>query len=335
LTRFFISVNNKNVFKPLKILNLFFGVHPVKKVLQCTLGLLLLSLSTLQADLEFDGTISRETLPNAEKDQPFKFRLNADAVNRARFDKSEFKHQHIEFDDFEAEARAVLYYNKACREGIYTKLGYFYNHIRWHENPFFNQSDFNTAYTAIGGFTERLCDWLWLAELTLNVDTDHFDLAEYSYYDLILWGRYKYSENIGVHVGLLVETGMRIDWVYPIIGFDWQPNESWKLNLIFPINVSAVYLIDECWSLALAGRIFQARHRVGKDQPLRKGLLTYQATGLELAVNFDCDSWLVLNLHSGYNLGGVFKVANRHYEHKHRFDFNGAGYLGGEIAVKF
>lgn len=355
----------------------------------CCLGLLLFCWSTMNAEVEVDGTYSAETLPHTEKMQPFKIKVTGNSVGSAKFEEHGFKHHRydsyydisttseeswssedprrfgrhgykhsdtsadrsivsddirlvdyyygfkddkIRFDEVNAEARAVFYYNQKCKEGLYATLGYSYDHIK---TPFFRQSDFNNASLAIGGFTERVCHWLWLAEVKMSINTDHFNIADYAYYDILLWGRYAYSPTINIHAGFLVETGMRIDWIWPIVGFDWQPNDSWKLNLVFPVNISAQYFFTKCLSVALAARFWQIRQRVGGDEPIPNGLLTYKATGIEVAANYDCSDWLILNVHGGYNCGGVFKIANHRYEHKHRFDFNGAGYVGGEVAVRF
>jgi len=306
----------------------------VKKILSITFGILLFSYS-LQADL-VDGTIAAETMPKpeqAEKGYPFKVELSGDAVGKAKF-----KHSgegHLKFNKIRVEGRGIFYHNDEFNEGAYATLGYQAIKLDWNENPYFSQTEFRTADLSIGAFTEHCCDWRWVGEASINIETDHPNFNEYSFYDLLLWGRYTYCEHIGIHVGMVVQTGMRIDQVYPVIGVDWQIDEKWKLNLIYPLNVSLVYQMSKCWSVALAARAFYERHRVGSHANLPRALVIYENTGGELAINYDCDRWLSVNVHAGYTTGGIYKVANQDYRHRHRFKFDGAAYAGGELALRF
>lgn len=303
-------------------------------------GTLLLSWSLIQADSVMDmdidqGPYGSETLPSPQETAyPFKFSANANFIGKAKFKKDKQKGQHLQYNDEEVNARLIYFYNPDYKEGAYLTLGYNHTHLKWNENPYFEKHDFRVASLTLGAFTHRICNWLWLGALDINVDTDHVDF-EYTNYDALLWGRYAYRSDLGVNIGLIVETGMKIDHLYPIFGIDWDISEKWKLNLIYPVNVSILYQFSKNWSISLAARAFKTRNRVGSHEPLPKGIIMYQNTGAEINLEYDEEEKLSANIYGGYTFGGTLKIANRHYEHKHRFPFKSAGYVGGEVGVKF
>lgn len=319
--------------------------NSVKKAIYITLGTLLTCfLPTLQAEI-LEGSYGSIEMPHPEHvasgqdeecgdGKAFKLEVSGDAIGKAKIDHSDGR-GHVKYNTFDVDFRFVFHYNKEYQEGLYGILNYQASEINWNKNPFFHKTEFHTASVTLGGFTHRLCNWRWVGEVAINIDTDHPNFTDYAFYDILLWGRYAYSCDVGLHVGLLVRTGMKIDWVYPVLGFDWTINDQWKLNVVFPVNVSLVYKFHKCWSVALAGRAFSERHRVGSHEPLPKALVTYRNAGGELALNYDCDQWLSANAHIGYSFGGTLKIANKEYEHRHHFDFKSAGYVGGELAVRF
>jgi len=304
-------------------------------------GVLLLSWSALQADsaMEMDADqvpYGSETLPRTEDAKnPLKISANANFVGKAKFEKHDEKGQSLQYSDEEVDARFIYYYNPRHQEGAYVTVGYNNTRLRWKENPYFDKHDFHTASLTLGAFTHRICNWLWLGSININLDTDHPNLSEYANYDAMFWGRYTYHSDIGFNVGLLIQTGMKIDHLYPIIGIDWQISDKWTLNLVYPVNISLQYAICDYWSVSVAGRAFESRNRAGSHEPLPKALITYRNTGVEVDLDFDYKEWISANLHGGYSFGGTLKIANRHYEHKHRLPFKSAGYIGGEVGMKF
>lgn len=128
---------------------------------------------------------------------------------------------------------------------------------------------------------------------------------------------------------------MRIDNVYPILGFDWKPNDKWEVNAVFPVNMAIVYNWTDNFAFALAGRLWNSRFRLGEDEPIPDGLLKYTNSGIELQGRYQYCSWISAQIRAGYSFGGQLKVANRKYQDKMHFDFEGAPYLGGELLLEF
>ena len=308
----------------------------MKNLICFLVGGIILSYAPLSADLETTVAGSEEmVMPQEEESHPFTFQIYGDNICKSKFKDSDDEGQ-ISFNEYQVEFGIVYYYNPSCVEGANITLNYTRDELRWNENPSFDQEHFNTATIAFGGFTQRLCNWLWQAQVAFNIDTDHVkEIASYTTYDILLWGRYDYCQDLGIHVGFLAQTGLQIDRVYPVLGVDWTLGCNWKLNLIFPLNISLVYNITDNFSLALATRFFSSRHRVNEHEELERAVFAYRNGGLELAANYNIGSCFKFNVHGGYTSGGTLKIANRHNDHPHHYRFKSAPYYGGELTFSF
>lgn len=289
----------------------------------------------LEAYFESDGSLENEPWTGNDEVRPFAIEVTGDAIGKAKFEEENFEGQSFKYSVVALEGGMGFYYDPCYKEAAGFTVGYNLVHLDWHNNPFFSQSHFHILRVALGGITERLANWTWKGQIAIDMDTDHFNISEYAYYDFFFWGRYTYSPCVNIHIGMLGETGMKIDHIYPIIGFDWRINDHWQLNVIYPVNISAQYLIDESWSVELATRFFDDRYRVGKSEPLSQGLVCYRTTGIELGVNYEYNDWLTANIHGGTTLRSNLKVATRHYNHREHLRLKPAGYFGGELEVKF
>lgn len=298
-----------------------------------TLSLLINSLNA-----EFDITdVSSKVITDYTKEdggRPCRLEFTYDYVGKAKFARSHF--HDFTYQEGQAEALCIYYYDPCLVEGATIALAYNRTRLDWAKNPFFDRKNYNTLIVSFGGFSNRVKNWTWLADVSINFDTDYFStIGDYTTYDMLLWGRYTYLCDIGLHLGFIAQTGMKIDRIYPIIGADWEYNENWKFSLVFPVNISALYKINCNWSIALAGRVFDTRHRAEKNANVSRAVWAYRNAGAEVDLNYRYSSWLLANVHAGYTFGGKLKVANRHYEHRRNIHYNGAGYVGAEIDASF
>lgn len=321
----------------------------VKKIWMVFTAISFLSINSVFGQLSSDDYAAQamlaEQLTEGEESslKPFSVSATFDIAAKADFKRKKC-HQRlhdVQFGIGEINASAGFYYNPVCKEGLIASLGYSYTRIDW-DNPYIKQDHFNTANVALAGFTHRAAPWTWSGQVQVNADIDHFSLAEYLTYNLILAGRYACNEWVGLHAGFIALTGMKIDRVYPIIGIDWKISEVWKLNLIFPLNVSLLYSLNKEWSVGVAGRGFEERYRIGRQTstPLHRkysrGLVEYRATGVEAGIYYlSCDESLQGNLHIGELLGGTLKISDEHHHQSHRFRFRSAPYIGGDFAYRF
>lgn len=288
----------------------------------------------LCGEMTDDSIIQKTWLHGQDEGTPFHVKFNFDSTAKADMKhKSQGKIQYAEVD---LEGRMVVYYDECHKDAAYVLAGYEYTRINWNRNPFFNQKDFNTVSLGIGASSKRMYDWLWLGEVRANFDVNHFRFSEYITWDLFAWGRYTYCPGFNIHVGILAFTGMKFDRVFPIIGFDWFITENWKLNAVFPLDMSIEYFLTDNWSISLAAKGILSRHRVGPNENITRAVVVYTAGGIELGLDYlSCDGRFSANAHVGEMIGGRLKVANRHYHHKRHFDFKTSPYVGGEVAYRF
>ncbi|MDP1880253.1 MAG: DUF6268 family outer membrane beta-barrel protein [Parachlamydiaceae bacterium] len=286
------------------------------------------------ADAELDQeNVGSENIQEIAKRSPFSFQTHYDHTGKAKIKNTFEKGNHIVFAEANVEAGGVFYYNECYSEGLRLGLGFEATHIGFESNPYFNQDNFETLSVNLSGFTKRVKNWFWRSQLSANIDTCEWS-TNYTSYDILLWGRYTFSNPIGVHIGLWAQTGLNMNYVYPIIGFDWEISKRWKLNLVFPMNMSLQYTINKQWVLALAGRAFDSRYRVHKKISSFKDLVHYQNAGAEFMVMYDSNG-MTANVHVGMTLGGRYRIANKNNHHATNYRLDPVGYAGGEIDVSF
>lgn len=313
----------------------------MKKMIYRILPAILMSTSWLSAQVDFGDNSSANIEPVAAEEDcggPFKIEVAADYVGEAKIKKNCHGLKDVTFATGIAEVNFVFYYDKCYKEGAAIAVGYERTYLDVKNNPYFKQRDFDTVSVFLSGFTERACDWEWRGQVTVNFDNiESWNYSDYMNYDLLLWGRYHYCEDIGLHIGFLAQTGMKIDRVYPVIGIDWKYNCDWKFNLIFPLNISVVYTITPSWSVSVASRFFDQRHRAKKSHEglFSEALWSYRTAGGELALMYNPTKCITANIHGGYDFGGHLKIADRHYHHRKRLRLDGAPYAGASLDWNF
>lgn len=307
-----------------------------KRSISTFLALATLSTSILSAfDIDIDNSdFSAETISEPEGGGAFHVGAYIDAIQGAEIRNGFYKGDKIHFAEASGEIGMVFYHCPAYAEGAAVAISYTYTQIKWDENPWFNQDHFNTVSLVFSGFSNRLCRWMWKSQVAINMDANQWDLEDYSTYDILLWGRYEYRKDIGVHIGFLAQTGMQMDRVYPILGADWQVSKRWKLNLVYPVNISLDYLVTDNWSFALAGRAFNSRHRVSPRESHPRYVVRYENTGAEFAVKYS-QSQLTANVHAGTTLGGRYRIADKNNNHPHTYKLDPSLYVGAEVNMRF
>jgi hypothetical protein len=269
------------------------------------------------------------------KPTPFSFSSSFDAVAKAKIKKGFHKGEELRFAVAEIEGALVFYYDPVYTEGANVALTYEVTRIQWDENLYIDQSLFHTVSLSFGFFTKRIDNWLWRAQIAANADSPGKNFTgEYINYDALVWGRYEFNKCIGVHAGFLLQTGMRMDKGWPIFGFDWQINPKWKLNLVYPVNISLDYDYSKNWTLGLAARLFNSRHRVKRDECNGRSLVRYENTGAEFYVKYEAHN-VEYNVHAGTTLGGRYRIASPSNNHPRTVKLCGAPYVGAEANVKF
>lgn len=303
--------------------------------------LLFVSCSLLFVHTNLFGEIDDDIFGLEEIDEPKKqpgpFRIEAefDSVASTHINKDGFRDQKLSFSNWRGSTGMAFCYFAYAREAYAAGVAYTYSRLCWDENPYFHQSDFSQVSFLLRLFSNRFCEWIWQGQLAVNIDANEWDFNQYANYDLILWGRYDYNDCTNLHLGVIVQTGMKMDRVYPIIGFDYVVNKCWKLNAVFPVNISLAYNYDSNLSAALAMRFFDVRYRVSKDENLSMGLFAYRNSGVELAILYEDDPCLEGNIHVGSTLGGMLRISDHNNKHPKHFKLDPALYVGGELVWSF
>lgn len=291
--------------------------------------------SIARAQEEVYSDVGSESIeePNKGSSSPFSFAAFTDVTGKAKINKNFFKGDEFQFGVANAELTCVYYYCPEYSEAANVALAYTETYFGWKENPWFDQTDFHTVTLSLGGITKRFNRWTWRGQLQINYDG--FEVFETAYfnYNIILWGRYQWCKDIGIHMGFYVETGMRMDRIYPIIGFDWQISQRWKLNAVFPFDMSLQYLITKEWTVALAGRTFSSRHRVGPDESHPRYVARYGGFGIEGMLKYTGNGFTA-NIHAGVT-SARYRIANQQNHHPRTFHLDPAGYVGALIETKF
>lgn len=314
-----------------------------KKWLLSILSITLLTSLSAYDSSDYDESIPvDEDLFQLEKEQgvtnplityPYQFKLYYDYISRSKLKNCEFEDEKVGF----SEGQTQLYYNTFCsqHECLIFGLGYSYTHLNWDREGKFDQATFNNLVLSLGSYTTRIPDWLWQGGMSAEIDTRQWSFSNYTLYYFLLWGRYEYRENIGLHIGTIFRTGLRQNKILPIIGFDWTFCQKWKLSIIYPLDISLNYSINDCWSLSVAGRIWNSRHRLDKHDDCPKSIMEYRNRGIEGAVNYHYTKSLTANLHVGCTRGGDVKWTNSNNRHARTFRFESAVYAGGSFEVRF
>lgn len=285
-------------------------------------------------ELDYLG-VPNDSQGGNENRVPFFGGVDYEHIWNADFDEHHLKGEHLVYRVGKINLGSVCFYNKCYDEGIALGLTYTATYLRWNQNPYFRQRYFDTLSVNISGFSHRVDNWYWRGNVSMNFDVNNFDPGEYLTWDLLLWGRYSYTKNLGLHIGFYAITGMKIDRVYPILGFDWQCTEKLKFNVVFPMDINATYTINKCWTTGAAVRFFQSRQRANKHAHVSRALWFYNNWGAEYFVNYNLTDFIHINLHGGYSFGGTLKLANKHYMHARRLDFKGAPYIGGTLVLAY
>lgn len=218
------------------------------------------------------------------------------------------------------------------------ELGYGYMRVNWDENPSFSQKNFNDAIFSIGYITTALKQWRWVVNLGIHANLDHFNLGSNAFYTGTIWGRLAYSKPLGIHIGVVGQSGVKSTYLFPILGVDWYFHRQWKINAVFPLDFSLHYYFAKNWSTALAYRSFggwyRSFHRVGKRATDPESMISVHANGLDLGIYLNSDHFSA-GLFGGANFGGWLLLRNRHGAKPTYFHFETAAYGGAKASVEF
>jgi hypothetical protein len=241
-----------------------------------------------------------------------------------------------------ADARARLFYSHDITPDNTLSWGACYSYLKfdWPDNPRFRGDDYNFAGASLAWVTTSLADWRWILGTAFTVDASSFDFGKTGVYYGLMWGRCHHSDQLGLHLGWFGFAGVRNGYLLPIVGADWKWNKHWKLNAIFPVDLSLHYNFTDQWSLVLAGKTFGRPYRfpirahdgIGR---FKNGIFQVYSSGAELDLNYTLGNKVTAEIGGGWNFGGWIFVENSQGHHGKYFKYNGAPYAQANVAVTF
>lgn len=284
-------------------------------------------------DLEDYGSLEITNQKPQDRARPFSFNVFGDAIGSSKIERGYYEGDHVSFAEIDAEAGMVVYYCKPIEEALQVSLRYSHTYINWENNPWFSQTRFDNGEINFSGLSKRFCHWLLRGQVSVEINLQELE-TDYIKYDFIFWGRYTYNSCVGLNIGAIAYTGIDLNWACPIIGFDWQISKKWKLNVIYPVNISLEYFLNKEWTISLANRNFDNRQRVKKHEGLPKAVIRYRNCGAELMAKYS-SGWITSNIHGGVTFDGRYRIANRHNKHGHTYHLGSAAYVGAEVDLQF
>lgn len=283
----------------------------------------------------FSFAISQALIAEDSGDKNPSISLFAESTHLSR---AKFKHPnnrgHLSFS--ETRAQGMYTYDLDDKNGLTVGAGYLGANFHFSKDPKFKQKQFNNALFTVGGFTKDIEKWLWNGYLTMQMNTDNFSLSNYTFFNGLLHGTYQWHDKRNLHVGVLAYTGLRYSRMLPILGMDYTHSEKWKFNLVFPLNMTAIYSFNKQWSVDAGIRYFLTRQRLGKDEhKLRDGFVAYRGWGAEMGLNYQFNDRIRLNAYVGESLSGRMRTSTHNDKHRHHYRVGAAPYFGISATVAF
>ncbi len=259
-------------------------------------------------------------------------------VGKAKFYTHPVRGSHAEYQD----AHAFLYYSHALTSDNFLswKLGYSFLDFNWLQNPRFKENDYHFASASLGWISTSITNWRWILATGVSVDAQTWDFDQSGVYYGLMWGRYAFAPNIGMHLGWAGYYGLENGYFVPIIGIDWKTENRWKFNAIFPINVSIEYLFNEYWSSVLElvtfGRPYRFPMRIhGGMGRYHNGIFEVYSKGLELDIKLNTGGSFLVSFGGGWNFGGWILIKDYANHHGKYYKYDGAPYVQGKLAFSF
>lgn len=208
--------------------------------------------------------------------------------------------------------------------------------MNWDKNPKFNQTRFSYLQFGLSFYTIAIEKWRWILRFDYNIDTHH--ISKPGLYGLttgLVWGSYQIHRKWKYHVGATGYVGMEGSTVYPIIGADFSPNNTWTFVAIFPINYAVQYQLRDWCRLSLKGRPLRERFRTGSHEAQPRSIFNYSSMGAEFNVFMEKKGRLEVEFFGGYNFGGTFYIKNQHGHNALYTNVGSAPYAGATIDYAF
>ena len=269
---------------------------------------------------------------------PVHFEAEYRAVGKAEFRNKPVKDTHEKY----ADGKARLFYSHDITPDNTLSWGVSDTYLKfdWPQNPRFTGDHYNFAGASLAWVSTSVTDWRWILGTAATVDASDFNFGKTGVYYGLMWGRYHYSKDVGLHLGWTGFAGVHNGYLLPIIGVDWKFKQNWKLKAIFPVDFSLHYNFATDWSLILAAKSFGRPYRFpmrvhGGIGKFHNGIFQVYSTGAELNLNYSHSNFFTAEIGGGWNFGGWTFIEDSQGHQGKYFRFNGAPYAQANFAFTF
>ena len=201
----------------------------------------------------------------------------------------------------------------------------------WNRNPKFQEKHFHYLQLGLMYYTTAIDHWRWIVRMDYNLQTNHLSHPGlYSLYTPLLWGSYEVNLKWHYHVGALGYVGMEGMQIYPIIGFDYSPDEHWFMQAIFPMLYSVEYKISYL-TFVLKARPISERLRSGSCEPQPRSIFSYSGFGGELLIRFVVKDRLTIEGYGGYIFVSKFYIKDQYGHNAVYLHAKSAPYAGATL----
>lgn len=241
------------------------------------------------------------------------------------------------------EGGASVFYSQFLdpNNSLTWRLGYSAFKFDWPENPRFRREEYNYAVGSVAVVSNSIERWRWVLSLGTSVDTKDFNFGQTAVYYGLFWGRYHWRNDVGLHIGFVGNTGMNNNYVFPILGFDWQINQKWKINAIFPLNMSIEYFFNQHWSTSaeltcIGGPTYRTPRRAHEGiGEFHKAIFEIYSKGVDLNLRYKSGKYFTASIGGGWDFGGWILIRDQYNHNGKYYKFDGAPYVQANVGVTF
>ncbi|SCA58862.1 hypothetical protein AB751O23_AW_00050 [Chlamydiales bacterium SCGC AB-751-O23] len=235
-------------------------------------------------------------------------------------------------------------YLNANGSGLIAEAAYSHLNLDWAENPDVATKDFNDALFTFGAFTTEINNWFLLGTARVQVDATSWDFSNNARYRGLLQGRYQYTQDLDLYVGLMFYTNLQKDDVYPIFGFEYQEeNAPWKIKMVLPIESHIMYFINHEWSVGVEHRFIQERRRLKNNEGLNslgdprrdRGIFDITAQGLELSAKYSPLEGSYAKVFAGMIYSPEYRTYDLEGQNRRLYKFKSGFHFGGTASFTF
>jgi hypothetical protein len=222
-------------------------------------------------------------------------------------------------------------------------LGYEHSNYDFHDatgliagtdDPF---SDVNRETLSVSFYQQQTEQLGWLLGGSIGLSAEDGARMGKSVEGSVFAGiRYAISERMSVGIGANVASQIEDDaLVWPLVTFDWQLSEQWRLSNEGRPGLTLSYAPNERWTFLLAGEYQHRNFRLDRDGPLPDGVGRDRRIPVMLGVRFQATPQLMIEGAVGEYFGQNLTIDDRDGNEIADVDLDATPFLGLKLTYRF